>query len=106
MKKLIGCLVLLAIAAPAMARDVWVNGYTRADGTYVPGHYRSAPDSNPYNNYTSEPNVNPYNGNRGTVKPYEYKPYTPPRYTPPTYTPPPAYKPYVAPCYFNCGDDD
>ncbi|MFA6280231.1 MAG: hypothetical protein WC612_05520 [Bdellovibrionales bacterium] len=31
--------------------DVYVNGYSRQDGTYVEPHYRSAPDGNPYNNY-------------------------------------------------------
>lgn len=31
--------------------DVYVDGYSRKDGTYVEPHYRSAPDGNPYNNY-------------------------------------------------------
>jgi hypothetical protein len=42
--------------------DVWVNGYTRSNGTYVQGHYRSSPDGNPYNNYSYPGNVNPYTG--------------------------------------------
>jgi hypothetical protein len=57
------------------AGDVWVNGYTRKDGTYVPGHHRSAPDSNPWNNYSTRGNINPYTGKSGYVDPY--KSYSP-----------------------------
>lgn len=49
--------------------DVWVNGYHRQDGTYVPGHYRSRPDGDPSNNWTNSPNVNPYTGKPGTRQP-------------------------------------
>ncbi len=31
--------------------DVYVNGYSRQDGTYVQPHYRSAPDGDSSNNY-------------------------------------------------------
>lgn len=31
---------------------VWVNGYTRSDGTYVRGHYRSEPNGLKYDNYS------------------------------------------------------
>jgi hypothetical protein len=41
-------------------QDVWVNGYYRKDGSYVRGHYRSAPDGDPSNNYSSPGNTNPY----------------------------------------------
>ncbi len=41
----------LAFAAPAIAQDVHVRGYTRADGTYVRPHVRSAPDQTRANNY-------------------------------------------------------
>jgi hypothetical protein len=48
-------LSLLAVfaftATSAFAGDVWVNGYQRSNGTYVRGHYRSAPDSSRSNNY-------------------------------------------------------
>jgi hypothetical protein len=45
---------------------VWVNGYYRNDGTYVSGHYRSAPDGDPSNNWNNAPSVNPYTGKPGT----------------------------------------
>jgi hypothetical protein len=48
---------------------VWVNGYYRQDGTYVPSHYRSAPDGDPSNNWSNYPNVNPYTGKPGTHHP-------------------------------------
>jgi hypothetical protein len=56
MLKLLALAGLLAFAgfsamAPAHA-DVFVNGYTRSNGTYVAPHYRTAPDGNPYNNYS------------------------------------------------------
>ena len=61
----------LAIAAMsfslhAQAKDVYVNGYTRSDGTQVRGHYRSAPDNSYDNNWSTEGNTNPYTGERGT----------------------------------------
>jgi hypothetical protein len=55
-----------AASSPA---PVWVNSYYRQDGTYVPGHWRSAPDGDPSNNWSNEPNVNPYTGKPGTHHP-------------------------------------
>lgn len=47
--------------------QVWVNGYTRSNGTYVPGHYRTAPDYTRNNNWTTQGNVNPHTGKAGTL---------------------------------------
>ena len=44
--------------------QVYVNGYIKSNGTYVAPHYRTAPDSNPYNNYSYPGNYNP---NKGTI---------------------------------------
>lgn len=48
--------VIAAVAAfiiPSAAdAAVWVNGYTRSDGTYVSGHYRSEPNGLKYDNYS------------------------------------------------------
>ncbi|HEX8353866.1 MAG TPA: hypothetical protein VF611_13250, partial [Pyrinomonadaceae bacterium] len=46
-----------------------MNGYYRTDGTYVPGHYRTAPDGDPSNNYSTRGNTNPYTGEAGTASP-------------------------------------
>jgi hypothetical protein len=72
MKKLIVLLITVIILTGwslSFAKDVWVNGYYKSNGTYVEGHYRTAPDNNTYNNYSTYPNINPYTGKRGTVKP-------------------------------------
>lgn len=81
MKKL--ALILAALAAVSAFADEWVNPYVRKDGTYVQGHHRTAPDSNPYNNYSTQGNTNPYTGQQGTVNPYQ-QPVTP-TYQTPTY---------------------
>lgn len=66
MKKTLIAIVLLAsFAAPALA-DQYVNGYTRRDGTYVGGHYRSSPNGNFNDNYSTYGNTNPYTGEPGT----------------------------------------
>ncbi len=54
-------------SSPAYA-DVWVNGYTKKDGTRVEGYYRSDPDGIVNNNWSVEGNTNPYTGVEGTKK--------------------------------------
>lgn len=63
-------LLICVLAAPAWAAQ-YVKPYVKKDGTYVQGHYRSAPDGNRFNNYSSEGNYNPYTGQRGYVDPYQ-----------------------------------
>lgn len=48
---------------------VWVTGYFRDDGTYVPGHYRTFPDSSLANNWSTAGNRNPVTGERGAIRP-------------------------------------
>jgi len=69
MKKSTLLLAALVIAGAAFA-DEYVPGYYRKDGTYVQGHHRTTPDSNPYNNYSTQGNTNPYTGQQGHVNPY------------------------------------
>lgn len=47
-------------------QDVYVHGYLRSDGSYVPPHYRSAPDGDRSNNWSTIGNLNPYTGELGT----------------------------------------
>lgn len=68
---LLAALISLSTAASA---QVHVQGHFRQNGTYVQPHYRSAPDSNPYNNYSTQGNVNPYTGQEGHVQPYQQQP--------------------------------
>lgn len=48
---------------------VYVDGYTRPDGTYVKPYYRSKNDRDPNNNWSHDGNRNPKTGKPGTKKP-------------------------------------
>lgn len=63
--KLITVFFILLITNIAFA-DTWVNSYTKRDGTYVQGHYRTRANNNVYDNYSTKGNTNPYTGSRGT----------------------------------------
>lgn len=84
MKTATMALALALFAGGALADTTYVQGHTRSDGTYVPPHYRTTPDSSRGNNWSSQGNQNPYTGERGYVNPYAPPP---PQRTPtyPTY---------------------
>lgn len=63
--KRLALLAILAAFSTTVTADQYVNGYTRSDGTYVQGYYRSSPNSVKYDNYSSQGNSNPYTGNKG-----------------------------------------
>lgn len=65
LQKGITALALLALVTTAIA-DTKVDGHFRRDGTYVPDHYRSSPNSSNWDNYSTRPNVNPYTGREGS----------------------------------------
>ena len=72
MKKLFLSLTLAIVAQFSFGQStVYVNGYYRSNGTYVQGHYRTAPNNTVYDNYSTYPNVNPYTGQTGTIH-YNY----------------------------------
>ncbi len=89
MKNLFFLIVFFFTTALTFAQSqVWVNGYTRSNGTYVEGHYRTAPDYTINNNWSTVGNVNPHTGKAGTVTrstTYSSTYYTAPTYTAPTY---------------------
>lgn len=69
MKKIISLCLSIAISVIFVCgvfAQTWVNGYTRRDGTYVSGHYRSSPNSTVRDNYSYYGNRNPYTGRTGT----------------------------------------
>jgi hypothetical protein len=68
---------ILASTAAAQSSTVHVRGHTRSDGTYVPPHTRTAPNSTRADNWSSKPNTNPNTGEAGKVDPYAPKPYNP-----------------------------
>lgn len=64
-------IICLTLTSTAFASDdVWVKPYTRKDGTFVPGHFRSAPNGNVWDNWSTKGNINPYTGMKGTKDPY------------------------------------
>ena len=73
---LLAYFIVMAILAffplDADAKRVKVRSYTRKDGTFVKSHYRTRPDSNPYNNYSFPGNFNPNTGRYSTGNPSTY----------------------------------
>lgn len=74
------CLFALLLVGTAAFADEFVQGHVRRDGTYVPPHYRSTPNSTKIDNYSTRGNVNPYTGERGSVDPFAPKLPTPQTY--------------------------
>jgi hypothetical protein len=95
MKKLFFLIVFFFTTALTFAQsEVWVNGYTRSNGTYVQGYYRTAPDYTINNNWSTVGNVNPHTGRAGTVSrssSYSSTYYSAPAYTQSYYTTPTTY---------------
>lgn len=50
-------------------REVYVQPYTRSNGTRVEGHYRTAPNSTNRDNFSTRPNTNPHTGRPGYIEP-------------------------------------
>ena len=69
MKKLITLVAatVLGLGANLHAQSYsYVNSYSRADGSYVNGHYRTTADGYSGNNWSYSGNVNPFTGKVGT----------------------------------------
>jgi hypothetical protein len=69
----LAALITLGIGAVTDAvagGPVYVRPHYRSNGSYVPGHYRSAPNGTTLDNWSTYPNVNPYTGKPGTRDPY------------------------------------
>lgn len=73
LKSLIFCaLLIVCFSAKMFAQgEHWVNAYRKSNGKYVPGHWRTNPNSTKNDNYTTYPNINPHTGKVGT-KPGDY----------------------------------
>ena len=62
----------MAFTAFASAQSsTYVSGYTKSDGTYVQGYYKTTTDKTNTNNYSTQGNTNSYTGQQGT-KPKDY----------------------------------
>jgi len=71
MRKVLIALAALSLVSAAGAKDAYVKPYFKADGTFVEGHYKTAPNSTKLDNYSTQGNYNPYTGKAGTVDPYK-----------------------------------
>ena len=68
MKKLFFTISFFAITAIASAQSTrYQNGYTKSDGTYVQGHYKTSSDNTNTNNYSTQGNTNTYTGEKGST---------------------------------------
>ncbi len=61
--------VWISFTAQVNPNNHYVNPYQRKDGTYVPGHFRTNPNSTNRDNYSTKGNTNPYTGKPGWVTP-------------------------------------
>ncbi len=66
MKNLLLVAAFLLTGYFGFSQQVYVNGYTKSNGTYVQGHYRTSPNSTVNDNWSTSGNVNPYTGKTGT----------------------------------------
>ncbi len=64
--RIIVILIISIIITQNLFSQVRVNGYYRKNGTYVEPHYRSSPNSNPFDNYSYPGNTNPFTGKTST----------------------------------------
>ncbi|MGX3010236.1 hypothetical protein ACWIUD_01550 [Helicobacter sp. 23-1044] len=64
-------LLVIFMLNAAIARDVYIKGYTDKNGRYVPPHYRTKPNKSQMDNYSTKGNTNPYTGKKGTIEPYK-----------------------------------
>ena len=65
------CIFAFANSAKSQVNpsSTYVSGYTKSDGTFVSGHYKTTPNNTNRDNYSTKPNVNPYTGSNGYVEP-------------------------------------
>jgi hypothetical protein len=67
MKKLILSTLITLFALTTFAQNyTYVGGYTRSNGTYVQGHYRTLPNNTRDDNWSTIGNINPFTGAAGT----------------------------------------
>lgn len=65
-------ILIFTLANLNLLCQVKVKGYYRANGTYVQPHYRTSPNSTPYDNYSFPGNYNPHTGNTASGDPDTY----------------------------------
>jgi hypothetical protein len=57
--------IFVSMASYAQS-TVWVNGYYRANGTYVQGHYKQSSNHTNHDNWSTTTQTNPFTYERGS----------------------------------------
>lgn len=68
MKKTSLLIILLLCVASPNAKEVYIRGHYRSDGTYVQPHYRSSPNLTRNDNWTTKGNKNPHTEKKERLK--------------------------------------
>lgn len=71
LKLLAASVIAIASVSSIAQADTSVKGYVKKDGTYVPPHTRTDPNSSANDNWSTKGNTNPYTGAKGTKNPYK-----------------------------------
>jgi hypothetical protein len=71
--------------AQANKNEIYVESYTKSNGTHVSGHWKTVSNNTINDNYGTYPNVNPHTGKVGTIKP-DYSIPTYPSYSNSSYS--------------------
>lgn len=66
MKTILSAIAIVALTSTAATAQVQVKSHVRKDGTYVPAHTRSSPNSTTSDNWSTKGNTNPRTGKAGT----------------------------------------
>lgn len=78
--------VVFSLGLPFTIHAGYVNGYFKSNGTYVPGYYRSSPNTYKYDNYSYKAGSDLFNSsNSYPTKNYSSNWYTPSSVTQPDY---------------------
>lgn len=89
---------MFAAATSFAQTSTYVSGYSKSNGTYVQGYYRTTPNSTRNDNYSTIGNVNPYTGKSGT-QPRDEDYSATSSYSTGTYSAPSPVSTYSAPSY-------
>jgi len=62
-------ILVMLLSGVALAKDVYVKGYAKQNGTYMESSHRTGPNTTRNDNYSTRGNVNSYTGQSGTKIP-------------------------------------
>ena len=66
MKKVVLTLAIAMASIASSFAQTWVEGYTRSNGTYVSGYYKTESNNTNWDNYSTSGNSNPFSSTIGS----------------------------------------